>query len=268
MLDRIVNRYLAVADRLLPGRITGFYLVGSAALGAWHADRSDIDFIAVLDGPANLHRLHALHGLGNAATVARAVARGQLGIPGTMNGAFVSSDDLSKPVTQIRPVASHSGPSFKAGRGFDVNPVMWKVLLEQGITVRGPAPDTLGLDPEPAQLRSWNLGQLDNHWRAFAEKSLSTNLPRKPLIPAHRVATARLFGPPRLHHTIATGQIIPKEEAAHYALTTFPARWHPLIRTALAHRIGQTPLNNLNPKHLPHLAGEFILEVITDAQRL
>ena len=47
---RTVERYLGVADRLLPDRITGFYLVGSVALDAYRPGRSDIDFVAVLDG--------------------------------------------------------------------------------------------------------------------------------------------------------------------------------------------------------------------------
>ena len=41
--------YLRLAERLLPGRVVGFYLVGSAALGSFRPGRSDIDFIAVMD---------------------------------------------------------------------------------------------------------------------------------------------------------------------------------------------------------------------------
>lgn len=265
MLDRIVGRYLGTADRLLPGRISGFYLVGSAALGAWRADRSDVDFVAAVDGPVDVRRLRLLHGLGNVGTAASALVRGRFGLPGTMNGSFVDSADLGKPVTEIRPVASHSGRSFTVGRGFDVNPVMWKVLLEKGVTVRGPVPETLGLDPEPNRLKAWNLDQLRNHWRGFAEKCMSSSPPRKPLVPAGGVAIARLLGPPRLHHTIATGEVIAKEEAIEYAMDTFAPQWHPLLRLAQAARTGQA-----GPKlaNVPRLAGEFILEVIADAEKL
>jgi hypothetical protein len=259
--ERIVDRYLAVADRLLPGQITGFYLVGSAALDSWHVDRSDIDFVAVLE-TEDLRQLRALHVLGNVVTAARALSKAQFALPGTMNGVFVLRGDLGKPVTQIRPVASHSGSSVKRGEGFDVNPVMWKVLVERGITMRGPVPDTLGLDPEPGRLRAWNLDQLHGHWRHFAETCLSSRPRRKPLIPAHQVALARVLGPPRLHHTVATGEVISKEAAAAYALDVFAARWHPLIQTALAYRIGRPgPMS----RGLTCAAGEFMLEVIEDA---
>lgn len=269
VLTRAVTRYLAMADRLLPGRITGFYVVGSAALGAWWPRRSDIDFVAVTDGGLDkreLRRLRILHGAGNATAVARAVATADPSIPATMNGVFVANSDLGMPVTKLRPLASHSGRTFTEGAGFDANPVMWKVLAEHGIPVRGPTPDQLGLDPEPDRLRAWNLSQLRGHWRTWAARAQSPNPPRKPLMPAHRVALASVLGPPRQHHTIATGEVITKERAGEYALDTFAPRWHPLIRAALAQRAGKPtdpPTDNV-----PHLAGEFTHEVITTAERL
>ncbi|TMR08509.1 DUF4111 domain-containing protein [Nonomuraea turkmeniaca] len=272
---RAVSRYLSVADRLVPGRIRGFYVVGSTALGAWRAGSSDIDFVAAVDGDLgnrDMRRLALLHKVGNVPAAWQALIRARPAIPGTINGVFVSASDLSKPVTHIRPLAQHSGPSFKRGRGFEVNPVVWKVLLEQGVTVRGPAPDELGLDPEPGKLREWNLQQLRGHWAAYAGKALSAQPPRKPLVPAHRLALSYVLAPPRLHHTIVTGEVISKEAAAEYALDTFETRWHPLIRLALARRIGaSTPIgveaSTTDPRRSPRLVGEFILEVIASAEQ-
>ncbi len=42
-----VDDLLAGLDPQLPGRIEGFYVVGSTCLGAFRADRSDVDFVAV-----------------------------------------------------------------------------------------------------------------------------------------------------------------------------------------------------------------------------
>jgi hypothetical protein len=262
-MERIAGRYLAVADRLLPGRITGFYVVGSAALGAWRPGRSDIDFVAVLAGEptrGEARRLRALHVLGNADPLGRAVLRARPAIPATMNGVFVTAADLGKPVTAIRPAAAHSGPSFTLGRGFDVNPVTWRLLQDGGIALRGPEPGDLPLDPEPERLRDWTLGQLRGHWRTFADRVLSPRPPRKRLVPPHGVALARLLGPPRLHRTVATGEIVSKEAAGEYALDVFAPRWHGLVRDALAHRRGE----RVPPVPL-RLAGEFMLEVIEDA---
>ncbi|WP_433511089.1 aminoglycoside adenylyltransferase domain-containing protein [Nonomuraea sp. CA-143628] len=272
---RAVSRYLSVADQVVPGRICGFYVVGSIALGAWRVGRSDIDFVAAVDGDLgerDMRRLALLHKVGNVPAAWQALVRARPSIPGTVNGVFVAVSDLGKPVTQIRPIASHSGPSFKRGRGFEVNPVVWKVLLERGVTVRGPAPNELGLDPEPSKLREWNLQQLHGHFATWAGKALSGKPPRKPLQPAHRVAISRVLAPPRLHHTIVTGEVISKEAAAQYALDTFEARWHPLIRLALARRLGlpapvSVDASPTDSRRLPRLVGEFTLDVIASADR-
>jgi hypothetical protein len=264
--ERSIGRYLAVADRLVPRRITGFYVVGSAALGAWRPVRSDIDFIAVVDGVVSPHRLRALHVLGNLTAAARAVRRVDPAIPATVNGAFVAAADLTAPVTTIRPLASHSGRNFLLGRAFDVNPVMWKVLRDKGIAVRGPEPGLLGLDPEPRRLREWNLGQLRGHWRSWGERLLSGSVPSKPFVAPHRAVVARVLGPPRLHHTIVTGEVISKEAAGEYALETFGARWEPLIRSALAYRAGSSGV--LAPGEVVRAAGEFTVEVVADAERI
>ncbi|GGL65847.1 hypothetical protein GCM10010129_06740 [Streptomyces fumigatiscleroticus] len=57
-VDRSVELFLTAVDELAPGLVTGFYLVGSVALGDFHATgagrgrlstASDIDFVAVTD---------------------------------------------------------------------------------------------------------------------------------------------------------------------------------------------------------------------------
>lgn len=80
-----VERYLGLVDRLLPGRVTGFYLVGSVALGDYRPRRSDIDFVGVIDGDldrGDLRRLRLVHALSGARTVAGALVGGSVAVPG------------------------------------------------------------------------------------------------------------------------------------------------------------------------------------------
>lgn len=242
MLDPVLERgaasYLRLADRLLPGRITGFYLVGSAALGAFRPGRSDIDFVAVLDGPldrSELRRLRAVHLGSGLRSGARALATGDLALPGTCNGVYVPKAELAKPVSQVRPAASHTGPGFAVGSAFDVNPVVWKTFKDHGIARRGPAPADLELDPEPETLRQWNVDNLNGYWRRWADAASRGKPPAKSFTPSRWVRAWAVLGPPRLHHTVLTGEVISKEQAGLYAMDTFGPRWRPVIADALAY---------------------------------
>lgn len=268
---RLIDHYLRVADRLLPGRIEGFYVVGSTALGAYRPGRSDIDFVAVLDGRLSrpeLRRLRLVHLIAGARSGIRAIRRRRFTFPGTCNGVFVNTQGLSRPVTEITPLASHTGHEFAVGRGFDLNPVGWHVLANHGIPIRGPHPSTLGLQTDDRLLRSWTLHNLDAYWAPWAR----TILARRPsrLRARWRWLTAwGVLGTARMHHTIATGNVIAKETAGDHALATFTPRWRPLIDEALAYRRDQ-PVRD--PAHggaaRTHETAAFVLEVIRDAHTL
>jgi Nucleotidyltransferase domain len=266
------RRYLRLADRLLPDRVVGFYLIGSVALGEFRPRHSDIDVVAVVDRRLDrreVSRLRVLHLAAAVANSGPAVRSGRDG-PGTCNGAFVSADDLTRPVTGIRPIASHTGVSFHVGQAFDVNPVQWAILARCGVAVRGAHPATLGLDPEPDRLRQWNLDNLARYWVPWAESAR-----RRPGVTfrlERRWATSwGALGAPRLHHTVATGEVIGKEAAGEYARATFDERWHPVIDEALAYRRDE-PIRpharSWTARRRAEETGEFVLHVAASAAAL
>src|ERR1700735_1070709 len=100
-VERSVKRYLSPLDDLLGGVVTGFYLVGSVALGAYREGRSDIDFVAVVEGDlsgAELRRLRVLQGRSGWHTASAAIHHGPSALTGTCNGVFVRGNDLAAPV--------------------------------------------------------------------------------------------------------------------------------------------------------------------------
>ena len=70
-----------------------------------------------------------------------------------------------------------------------------------------------------------------------------------------------MLGPPRLHRTVTTGEVVAKEEAGTYALDTFDRRWHPLIREAVAYREGRPRDRSVRWRD----TARFALEVVEDA---
>lgn len=265
LAERTIQRYAQQLDRLLPGAVVGLYLVGSAALGAYRPRRSDVDFVAVLDGPidtAVTRRLRTQHLRSGLHTTARSLREMRSPLTGTCNGVFVRHSDLRRPVSTITPVASHIGERFRIGQaGSDISPVAWKVLAECGVAVRGPHPSTLGLDPQPELLTAWNVGNLQRYWRPWAVRAARPPHPGFAL--RSRWSTAwGVLGAPRLHCTITTGQVVSKEAAGEYALAEFAPHWRPLVNEALAYWREEADGLRLSPGGRARLTAEFVMHVV------
>lgn len=239
-----VDDLLMGLDRALPGRVEGFYVVGSACLGAFRYGRSDVDFVAIVDGPlhrAELARLRAVHlGRWGAALIRDAGLRRRW--PLVCNGSYLASGALARSPFEVTPLAGHVAGRFGVGERerFDVNPVTWHTLARHGIAVRGPEPDRLEIRTDPAELRAWTLGNLDGYWRRWAERARRPG-PGTLRARPRRFAAWGVLGVSRLHYTLATGEIASKEAAGEYGLEAFDARWRPAIEDALAFWRGEPP---------------------------
>jgi len=234
-VSRLVEELLAGLDRALPGRIEGLYVVGSASMGAFRLGRSDVDFVAIVDRDLTrreLARLRAVH-LGR--WTSALVHDGALGRrwPLVCNGIYVRSTHLANPPLTVTPVACHASGRFRIAPhdDFDVNPVTWHTLAANGIAVRGPGRERLRIHTDDNELRRWTRGNLNSYWRRWVERARRPGV--REAVLDRRFTTAGVLGAPRLHYTIATGEIASKEEAGAHALEVFDPRWRPLIEDAL-----------------------------------
>jgi hypothetical protein len=268
-----VDDLLAGLDRELPGRIEGFYVVGSTCLGAFRADRSDVDFVAIVAGAAlddaELRRLRALH-LGRwRAALARDVALRRRW-PLVCNGSYLPRDALSRSPLEVTPLAGHVAGRFGiAEPGFDVNPVTWHTLAAHGIAVRGPDPASLNVRSDPAELRAWTIENLGGYWRRWVERARRPGVATVRALP-RRFTAWGVLGAPRLHYTLATGQIATKVQAGGYALEAFAPAFGPLIEEALAFWRGEPPTApyRRRPERRRRATAAFVAHVIDSANRL
>ena len=241
---RAVESYLRIADRLLPGAVTACAVGGSIALDAYRPGRSDIDVIAVLSDEWKDHRrlmarLRLLH-LAQVPRLTVRAARG-MGFSACCNTVFVWQSEITRAVTEIHPVASHVGEVFDSQGAFDVNPVIWKELVDGGISVRGGPVSDWCLDSEPGELRNWVARNIRDYWAPLAE---SARRGRRPL--SAGAVEWCLLGPARMHYTLLTGEIISKEDAGRHALEAFPDH-SAIIEVALA-RLRSDPLPTTPPR--------------------
>lgn len=273
-----VRSYLRVADRILPGGIIACAVTGSIALGSYRPGRSDIDLLAVIADewrkrPDLIRRLRILH-LSQLPRLTARAASGK-GVSACCNTAFIWESEVSEPVTDITPIASHTGELFEAGGAFDVNPVVWKELNDGGITVRGHPIAGWELDPEPDQLAPWIRANLREYWSPLAAQ-LRPRPQRTVRALVHRIlASPRglsastvawcVLGPARMHHTLMTGEIIGKEGAGRRALDTFP-RHSPITEVALA-KVRGARIPSAPPRRLwRELTASAMDDILMDAQ--
>ena len=267
-----VDDLLGRLDRAVPGRVDGFYVVGSACLGAFRVGRSDLDFVAVVAGElgrGELARVRAVHmGRWGSALVRDVAVRRRW--PLVCNGIYLRSGDLSRSPLEVTPLAGHVAGRFKVAErdGLDVNPVTWHTLAGHGIAVRGPHRDRLQIHLDDAQFRSWTLGNLNGYWRRWTRRAQPNVVATQRALP-RRFAAWGVLGAPRLHYTIATGAIASKQAAGHYALETFDPRWHALIEDALAFWRGEPAPGpyRRRPSRRNRDAAAFVGSVIEAANR-
>jgi predicted nucleotidyltransferase len=265
--SEVVADLIARLDRAVPGRIEGFYVVGSVAMGAFVVGRSDVDFVAIVDhdlGRAELARLRGVHARGWTSALIRDVALRRRW-PFVCNGIYLRGGGLERSPLEVTPLAAQVSGRFRIAprRGFDVNPVTWHTLARHGIAVRGPKPEQLRIRTDSAELRIWTVGNLNDYWRRWVERVRRPGLNRATVL-GRRFIAGGVLGAPRLHYTIATGEVATKEAAGQYALETFEPRWHALIEDALAYWRGAPSLRPYrgHAAGRRHDAAEFVALVI------
>jgi hypothetical protein len=236
---RSVELFLTAADELAPGLVTGFYLVGSVALGDFHprdAGRgrlgmaSDIDFVAVTD-----RRLE--RGSREMAALAEAHARTVARFPRPhLDGAMLTWTDLAAGPDGCPDVPCAQESRFTPAGRSGINPVTFCELAWHGIAVRGPQPAEADLWADRNVLRAYTLDNLCNYWRPWWRRSRKLRpLPLAIGLTAWFPVWA-VLGVSRLHHLLATGTMTSKCGAGRYAQKVFGPHWQRIIAESLCLR--------------------------------
>lgn len=248
-----VAAFLKRLDRVAPDWVTGCHVVGSAAAGAWRADRSDIDLVVTVAGPDPLDALARGYRARHAWEVGSALARGRY--PLICHAVYVRDADLTHDPQTVVPVASHVGFDFERGAGFNVNPVTWWELAHTGVTVRGSLPH---VPQDDAALRDWCRANLSSYWASWVPG-------RRGVVGRHLGLAWGPLNAPRLHATIRTGEVLTKEQAGEYALDVFGPEWHPVVQRALDYWRGDARAIGLVPRSHREQSTAFVRMVVADA---
>ena len=208
-VSAITQRLIGLLDEALPGQLEAFYLVGSVAQGDYRDGQSDVDFIAVLAEPMDLVALTSAH-----VNLAHA-------FPGLdCDGIYLRPGELSKPPAG-EGIAVRAG-KLKPQSGEERHPDVWMLLADNGVALRGRAPDASWIAVDRAAAITYSRANLQGYWRSWLEtrrRLVATN--GMSLLTDDAIVWGAL-GVARVHATLATGRVPSKSAAAAYALVAFP----------------------------------------------
>ncbi|MFE2109615.1 aminoglycoside adenylyltransferase domain-containing protein [Kitasatospora sp. NPDC059463] len=230
LVHEIADAYLALVDAAAPGLVEGLYVVGSTALGDFHPERSDLDFVAVTADPVTAGQLVALE---------RAHARLALRHPRPVfDGPYLTWHELAGPPAQAAPGPHVRGGTVRHRVGSGRTPVLWHTLARHGVTLCGPRAQELMIHTDPEELAGWSLVRLEEHWHPWWRSS--SRLASRPGLAClnERAPVRAVLGVSRLHYTLATGRIASKRGAGEYARAVFDERWHRILDECLRIREG------------------------------
>lgn len=223
-VQQVVTRYLDAADAARPGLVEALYLVGSVVLDDFQASTSDVDFVAVTTQPSDAETVDALE-------AAHAEVRAAAGLP-AFEGCYVTFDELRVSPSLAAPGLFHHDGKLQTGPNMRT-PIEWTTLARHGLALRGPAPATIGVHTDSAELAAWTVSNLDDYWTPWVQRSRDPDTQTAMALLTDWGVAWGVLGVSRLHYTLATGQITSKTGAGHHALNAFDSRWHPILTEAL-----------------------------------
>lgn len=141
-VQQLMERYtVELKEIFLDEKIVGVYIYGSIALGAFHAETSDVDFVTVISDSVNKaekQQLVELHKKLSGSTLGK-----------RMDGMYIPLADLGKYNDELNEYVYCADGKANVGH-WDINAVTWWTLKNQGITVIGKEAEDLSF-----QIR-WN----------------------------------------------------------------------------------------------------------------
>lgn len=216
----LLDDYIALMEKELPGLMTGLYLHGSTALDAFDPAQSDVDFITVTSRtctPDDVARLAVIH-----QTLAAKYLRPPL------QGSYLKKSDLGQFENSIEPQPYYSDGTLHPLGHHDINAVTWWLLKNRGVTLFGTEAQALEFSVDWDKLLSDMMQNLNTYWVRYTREPSRMMW----LLSDYGVQWA-VLGVLRQYYTFREQDITSKIGAGEYALKHLPERWHTIVQEAL-----------------------------------
>jgi Predicted nucleotidyltransferases len=218
-IEAVLNRLLAGCREILGDDLFGMYLFGSLASGGFDPDTSDIDFVVVTRSAVGAETETALGHLN------REIQAKGAPWAGLLEGSFLPLAAFADPppAEALYPTIGMGGRFGRDHKGIE-RALLRHLLREDGIALAGPTPASFIAPVSAEALRQETRDLLSDWWAPQLDDP--TRLRRRGY-QAYAVLTMC-----RALHTLETGGMASKPQAAHWARQRLPDRWHGLIDRA------------------------------------
>ncbi len=219
-VNALLQELLESVQTILGNHFIGMYLEGSLASGDFDQD-SDIDFVVVTDNEILGDLFLALQ------TMHERIATIESWCATQLEGSYISHHALR------RYDSNHAlHPNIERGKGERLKMVQhddaWVIhryiLREHGVTLAGPAPETLIAPVSPNDLRQAMLAIL----RGWAVPMLAESAPFR----TRGYQSYTVLSLCRILYTLQCGTVVSKPVASRWAQETLGGRWVSLIERA------------------------------------
>jgi hypothetical protein len=210
---------------ILGKNLVGMYLYGSLTQRAFNPKRSDVDCIVVLRRAMSAsHFKHIEKWLSRAAESDPWVARLQM--------QFLVRDNV---LTMDAPACLFQFGVLRRDLS-DGNPIVWRNILESGVTLFGAHPETFVPPISPAIV----LEALKREAGYIREEIILNPASQWRDVPYYRAYAVLTLC--RILYSFVKGGIVSKPRAARWALKSLPAKFHKIILEALSRDDDSKPI--------------------------
>lgn len=216
----VLERYVACCQELFPQLLSGFYILGSIALGEFNRYYSDIDFLTILNDRMTLPDIEKLRNIHQ--DIEKAFPQWKL------SGSYIQPGNLGKLAETIEPHPHYHDGVLHVDVCNELNLVTWWELKNHGIALIGIEPGSLPFCVDWTVLITEMRENLNSYWVSWTRQPV-----RIIMLYSDWGIQWGITGVLRQFYTFRENAITTKIKAAEYALGCLPARWHPLIQEAI-----------------------------------
>ncbi|MBO1581963.1 nucleotidyltransferase domain-containing protein [Bacillus sp. XF8] len=210
LMEQYVNGLQAVFSN---EKLIGVYVYGSIALGAFHLDTSDVDFVTVTReeiSAAEKIQIMNLHKRLNNHTLGR-----------RMDGMYIPLANLGKQNQEMPQYVYCADGKINVGH-WDVNAVTWWTLKNRGITVIGEEVSELPFEAPWSKVVETMKYNVEQYWSKKAAR------PYLFLIEEWVESAVVTMG--RILYTLEHETVVSKDEGLQYMMESSSGKWEPLLQ--------------------------------------